>query len=242
MKSLFLILFSFVFFVPNIGISYSLGLAKVTNGYVQNKNDPKKIEISIVDMNSAINLFNKMSRQPDLSFNYPHDGCYARATAMTRVAESENIIMGRVNAEGDLHVKTGIKDYPSASWGWHVAPFVLVKNSKGKLITMVFDPLLFKAPVELTVWLKKMLEKTSDFKPKINKVYFGNRFQYFKRRTGKCNHNCRFQEDYRSQPFSDEELGNYAVVPKLREIQSIRKKDLSNNITTKERKSTEANP
>lgn len=232
----------FLFFISIAVFSNDWHSAKVPNGYAKGKNDPKEIEISIIDDESAKKLFSKMKQNRDLSFVYPRDGCYARTTAMTNIAENEKVIMGRVNVEGDLYVNLSIKEYPSASWGWHVAPFVLVKKNNDKIIKMVFDPLLFEEPVELSVWQKKMLGKTSKFTPRIKKIYFGNRFQYFKNRIEKCIRDCRFNEEYRSEPFTEEELGNYAVTVKLKELKALQNNDISNTEPKNDRKTTKANP
>jgi hypothetical protein len=43
-------------------------------------------------------------------------------------------------------------DNGSVSWGWHVAPYVMVEQADGSLMSMVIDPSLFSGPVSVDAW------------------------------------------------------------------------------------------
>ena len=112
---------------------------------------PKTLSAAVVPvvLGSAASymLFREFKNDVNIPFRYPIDGCYARATAMTKIAEKRGLTMVRVNAEGNLQVKTESKKFPLVQWGWHVAPMAYVKKANGTLEKMVFDPSLFDKPL-----------------------------------------------------------------------------------------------
>lgn len=156
-------------------------LGEIENGYAKTSADPKVLKISVIDSDTARNLFRKFAQDKDIPFRYPIDGCYARATEMARIAEANNIQMGKIYAEGALQVKTDSVKYPLVKWGWHVAPISYVKQADGKIQLMVFDPSLFSKPVTVQEWKNKMLYKTDDFKAEVFEIYYSSRFQFFPR-------------------------------------------------------------
>jgi hypothetical protein len=200
-----ILLFSFIVF------SRKIEMANLPNGYYSSENHPAVVEISVIDQNTANELFLKFSKDEKIPFKYPTDGCYARATYMSDLAEKEGIIMGRVYAEGNLQVLTPLKKFPTVQWGWHVAPVAYVKSSTGKLVPTIFDPSLFKGPVSVDVWLKKMESSTPEFKARIKDVYYGTRFQYFTRQIGPQGSTRPTGEPFFSVKQDEKIWGEYAV-------------------------------
>jgi hypothetical protein len=163
-------------------------LVLVANGFAKSNRDPKQIQVSVIDSTEASKLFQEFAADPEIPFHYPIDGCYARATEMSKIADHDGVTMMRVYVEGDLQVKLKSSKYPLVRWGWHVAPAAYVLQADGKKAVEVFDPSLFSKPVSLRDWERRMLDKTPDFQPEIQEVYFGDRYQY----------STRERENYRS--------------------------------------------
>jgi hypothetical protein len=134
----------------------------------------KPIAISLITKQRAKELFDEMASQKHIPFNYPQDGCYARAHEMSRLLEKQGIITTKVFIEGDLRVDT--KNSPSGyvEWWYHVAPIVKVQDgSKEELY--VFDPSIFDRPVPLKEWVQIQTKHS----PGQNEmVYHTKRFNY----------------------------------------------------------------
>jgi hypothetical protein len=145
---------------------------KVSDGF-----DPgNQIDISVISQAQAEKLFNTVALAQNMSYKYLKDGCYARTTAITRIAEKEQIYMGRIYAEGLLRYKTNDVPIVTQLWGWHISAVVsvLVKN---KPTIMVIDPSLFSKPVTEKEW-EKALQVPGRPSTYITTVYYGSRFQY----------------------------------------------------------------
>lgn len=171
-----------LFFVSIVSLAGDFEEREIENSFGRKKGAPRGIKVSVLEYSEAKKLFEEFARDKKIPFKYPMEGCYARATAMTKMAEARKIEMGKVFVEGHLQVKTSSKKYPIVNWAWHVAPVTYVKEPGGEVRLMVFDPSLFSAPVTLEVFKKKMLFKYDDYKPIIENVYYGSRYQYFRKR------------------------------------------------------------
>lgn len=140
-------------------------------------------ELSSVTMQRAQVLFQRFQRETSIPYNFPIDGCYARATAMARIAQKQGLTMGKVFTTGMLQVKTGNPAYPLVQWGWHVAPTINVRTEDGQVQRMVFDPSLFDRPVTVEEWNQRMLDEVppekGGFKPVIHRTFFTSRHQQF---------------------------------------------------------------
>jgi hypothetical protein len=158
----------------------TLGSAALQNDFVDSTLNVQKIKISVIDSEQANSLFKKFASNEKIAFKYPIDGCYARATQMGEIADYDQIQTGRVYAEGLLQVKTDSAKYPFVKWAWHVAPVVYVRQPSGFDQLMVFDPSLFSKPVTVAEWVVKMSADGKQ-KPRIDKIYYGSRFQYYKK-------------------------------------------------------------
>jgi len=172
---------AFILFLFFNVFAATLGSADIENGFYASPSDPKNIKISVIDSAQADSLFKKLASNKKISFKYPVEGCYARATQMGEIADLDGIQTGRVYAEGILNVKTDSAKYPNVSWPWHVAPVAYVKQANGFNQLMVFDPTIFQKPVTVAEWVVKM---SADGEPKarIDKIYYGSRFQYYYRK------------------------------------------------------------
>lgn len=111
-----------------------------------------ELDSSIVDLKKAKELFNKAKKRKDIAWNYKIDGCYARAHLMARMFEKEGIKVEKAWARGHLL----IPGTNNLSWGYHVAPAVLVKQKDGSVEKMIIDPSIASEPVKASEWLKIM--------------------------------------------------------------------------------------
>lgn len=99
----------------------------------------------------------RWSRNPEfprrISWLYPNDGCYVRATMTNRWFKSRGIeTPKKVFAFGKLRTKTNNHPRGVASWWYHVAPIVQVNGEK-----FVLDPSIEAArPLSLRDWLGRM--------------------------------------------------------------------------------------
>jgi hypothetical protein len=94
-----------------------VGLDQIENGFAKDDKDPKVLKISVLEYDKANQLFGEFIRDKSIPFEYPLEGCWARAMAMARIAEKESIQMGKVFVEGTLQAKTYNAKYPIALLG-----------------------------------------------------------------------------------------------------------------------------
>lgn len=87
-----------------------------------------------------------------IPFTYPVDGCYARAHEMCRLMMAENETPEKVWIFGGLLVPTTNNSDCYISWGWHVAPTLMVTQPNGPPVKMVIDPSLCTTPVTPDDW------------------------------------------------------------------------------------------
>jgi hypothetical protein len=105
-------------------------------------------------------VFRWMTRQKDVAFAFPVDGCYARAQIMvermTKQGFKPRKVWAAANGE-ELYART--KNHPKGyvTWSYHVAPVLRVRNADGTQRWYVIDPSLHKEPATLTQWEQAMM-------------------------------------------------------------------------------------
>lgn len=130
-----------------------------------------------VTMERATELFQKMSKQPDLAFRFPLDGCYARAELMVerlaKLGAKPRKIWAVANGE-ELYAKT--KDHPKGfvTWAYHVAPALRVRDKDDLQRWYVIDPSLFAAPATVTDWMQAQMKKEDGYRPYMTVTLPGN--------------------------------------------------------------------
>jgi hypothetical protein len=124
-----------------------------------------------VSMTKAREMFSLMSRQKDIAFRYPIDGCYARAELMIeRLRQQHKLHPYRVwsVANGEpLHAKSKNVKAGFVEWGYHVAPLLRVRIDAKKQSWYVIDPSLFQQPVAIDQWETAQMKTRSSHKPYI---------------------------------------------------------------------------
>jgi hypothetical protein len=106
----------------------------------------------------AIKVFDLMAGQPDISFRFPIDGCYARAHLMVRRMQALGYRPGKAwtfarSKREPLVCRTRNHPRGYVTWRYHVAPTIRVRIDK-KVYTMVIDPSMFTRPVKVRQWAR----------------------------------------------------------------------------------------
>ena len=89
----------------------------------------------------------------DIPFNYPDDGCHARAHKMRRLLIEKGFESYKIWLYGDLQVDTVNHPDCGVLWTWHVAPTLRVRTGPGSVELRVIDPSLFTEPVPEEEWI-----------------------------------------------------------------------------------------
>jgi hypothetical protein len=119
-------------------------------------------------------LFADLAGLEYIPFDFPVEGCNARAHEMCRVMRERGIVCAKAwTIEVDRPPYAYNKEFGDTQgyvyWHHHVAPTVCVAGPDGKTIEMVLDPALAKGPLTMEQWLEKQggpfglrLERTDD--------------------------------------------------------------------------------
>jgi hypothetical protein len=145
-------------------------LLKTTN--LRSLANHAEINLSVLSLNDASNLFQELATNPEIPFRYLKDGCYARADKMVRLMEKKGIISGKAWVSGNIFVDKF--DGPPLNWEYHVAPVIMVQEETGPA-PYVIDPSLAHGPIPFQQWKSKMLENPDSV---INDEYYTNRFVF----------------------------------------------------------------
>lgn len=101
----------------------------------------------------ATALFNELAGLDYIPFDYPVDGCFARAHEMSRIMAERGIASGKVfNYAAPNTLSVPGTEFGDISWGYHVAPIVNVQGNDGVTRQMVFDPSLSNQPMTFGEW------------------------------------------------------------------------------------------
>lgn len=187
----------------SIGCNLNLdGIKKRPLVTVDSKENNQKIELTLLSLKEVESLYKELAANKTIPFEFPFDGCYARAQAMAKIMEDKGIISGKAFLEGNLSVES--KEFGPISWRYHVAPIVMVQVG-GKNVPYVLDPSITTGPVTFEDWKKQMISKPGNFK---SNEYFTNRFSYdpdmkFEQQNSL---NSEAESDY---PATNEKFSNY---------------------------------
>jgi hypothetical protein len=116
--------------------------------HFQHQQQPTKV----LTVAEAQALFNKARAMDDIAFNYPIDGCYARAHLMARRFEEEGHYVEKAWINGNLLVQGN----PPVRWGYHVAPSIYVQGADGKPERRIIDPSMADRPLSVDEWTEMM--------------------------------------------------------------------------------------
>lgn len=137
---------------------------------VYSKLNKKTIKLSVLSEAHAKEVFNKLKNDADNSFEYPLEGCYARAHRMAMQMDQMGIVSGKAFIEGDnLVVDTS---FGEVEWSYHVTSLVIIKVGN-KLVPSVIDPAMFEKPVSYDEWKARILKRPES---KFVSEYFTKKF------------------------------------------------------------------
>lgn len=156
---------------PTNGYCQPLAHPNETTTSIYSAHNRKQIELTVLSAERAQEVFSILAKDEENSFNFPMDGCYARAHRMAQLMDEMDIVSGKAFIEGNLYVDSKEVEI---GWSYHVASLIAVKKN-GKIIPTVIDPVLFNRPVPYTEWKAKLLAKP---KSKLVSEYFTKRFNY----------------------------------------------------------------
>ena len=110
-------------------------------------------------------LFKDLAGQKHIPFNWPRDGCYARAHEMRRLMEAKGIESAKTFNYGNLKVTGPSIPDGQVTWRYHVAPTIEVQGKDGKPVTMVIDPSLSDKLMTNQEWKDKQGDPGSRLEP-----------------------------------------------------------------------------
>lgn len=96
-------------------------------------------------------LATELRADPSIPFDYIYDGCYARAHLMCRELGQMGVARMKLFVHGDLAAKN---QYQDVTWGWHVAPMVVVEGKDGPELR-ILDPSFTEEPMTPTEWIRR---------------------------------------------------------------------------------------
>lgn len=139
---------------------------------IDSKSNKQNFQVSIITESEAMAFFQEFKNDKSIPFEFPFDGCYARAHTMCQRLEKKGIIAGKGWVEGELQVTS--PEFGPIRWNYHVAPMVMVRVN-GKDVPYILDPSIMDKPVPFEEWKKKM---TTNKGTKATAEYFTPRYHY----------------------------------------------------------------
>jgi hypothetical protein len=127
-------------------------------GKAAKRSRKKRLTGPAITAEEARKLFDLMAAQPDISFRFPTDGCYARAHLMIRRMQALGYRPGKAwtfarSKRNPLVCRTRNHPRGYVTWRYHVAPTIRVRVD-GKVSTMVIDPSMFNGPIKVRQWAR----------------------------------------------------------------------------------------
>lgn len=140
---------------------------------------PNDLAAQAISEAEAQRLFALLAADPQIAFDYPLDGCYARAELMNDIIRAETgadplkvwAFMEDLDDNGNGVIENGkngpvseidptvpplwlstTTPYGAVAWGWHVAPMVPVVGVDGIVHYRVIDPSVGSGPLSTNAW------------------------------------------------------------------------------------------
>jgi len=112
---------------------------------------------NVIEPDQATMIFAEFAGDEDLALRFPADGCYARAHLMVHRLLDRGLAPSKVwafaaSATDRLWMQTPDHPEERVYWWCHVAPVLVVRGPQDDVREMVFDPILFDAPVPVDEW------------------------------------------------------------------------------------------
>lgn len=156
------------------------------------------VRVHVVEPTEAKTLFAELAALHGVPFNYPNEGCYARAHAMALALEKHDLVSAKVFVMGDLSVTARGE---TIRWRYHVAPALAVSDGAPNFHLEVFDPSLFDRPVPVEEWVYEQTKAT------------GHAFQVY------------YTTEYTYAPYAHEDRSLYLVMEHAWNPEELQAKD-----------------
>lgn len=153
-------------------LSQSEDLSETTTIAYDARLKNRRIEISVVSMTRAKEIFKQLAANEDIPHAFLPDGCFARAHAGVLQMDDLGVTSAKAYIFGDLRLDGG--KFGELRWQYHVAPVLMVKTREGN-VPYIFDPSLFSEPVPVETWKKLILKHP---KSKLATLSFSDRFSF----------------------------------------------------------------
>ena len=116
-------------------------------------NEPGSPGNPLSEADAAV-VFAELASLQYIPFDYPVDGCFARAHEMSRIMQEQGIASAKVfNYAAPTSLSVPGTEFGNITWGYHVAPIVNVTGTDGVTRQMVFDPSLNRdRPMTIEEW------------------------------------------------------------------------------------------
>jgi Glutaminase len=117
-------------------------------------------KIDVLTEQQAADLFKKLKNTKGIPFDYPDDGCFARAHKMYQIISDSNYNSQKIwnygipYGTGALTVITAKNPNGFVNWWYHVAPVVKVRINN-RIQYRVMDPSLFDRPATVAEWVNE---------------------------------------------------------------------------------------
>jgi hypothetical protein len=111
-----------------------------------------------ITLQQAHRAYEAMAAQHDIAWGALDDGCYARAHLMVRRLQAMGFRPGKVWAFGAPNAPLSVRapNGRLVRWEWHVAPVLKVALPDGRVVLVVIDPALCRAPATVDFWRQAM--------------------------------------------------------------------------------------
>jgi hypothetical protein len=112
------------------------------------------------NLSEVTQAFGRLAKLKEIPWNYPIDGCYARAERAVEFLDELGFRPKKVwafpSGPDPLWVATTRAPKGFVEWSYHVAPVLPMRLKNGKLSDYVLDPALFDRPVPVREWAAAM--------------------------------------------------------------------------------------
>jgi hypothetical protein len=126
--------------------------------YQANISRPAK---QILTETEAQDIFNFLTHQNGIPYEYIRDNCFDRANAVSRLLEINGIESQKIFAHGIFIIDTPLSRTGMQRWTNHVAALIQIQNSQGTIETRVIDPTVSHELLSLSAWFTRLTKYTA---------------------------------------------------------------------------------
>jgi hypothetical protein len=107
-----------------------------------------------LEISDSQRLFEDISKLPNMAYNYPLDGCYARAHIIHDfIKKNKGLDCKKIWLQGKYLIPMSA---PNVNWSYHVAVSCPIRQADGSVVNKVFDPTTGPSPMTHEQWFNSM--------------------------------------------------------------------------------------